>query len=513
MNRHFWHYCLLVSAILAIVATLTPFDFVVPQNIGSPTQIFEQFRHSSTVKDYWQNILLFLPFGISLAAVLSSTKLNYTSILIVSIVASFCLSLLVETLQFFLPIRVSNFSDVATNTIGGLLGTSLYWWRDLIVSLITSILGKNRSEHRLKSFITVFICYFLAICLATYVILININLSNWNDDFYLVIGNEASGDRPWRGNIKSLQISDRAISFSEIKRTFSEEQIPSFETDYSVYYLFDRQQEKFVSSRDTADVLVWQETPSISNSTSDLTKNDSNSVTVSGDRWLISQTPADKLTNTLQKSGQFTLSAILATALTQQIGPARIISLSKNIIYRNFTIGQEQNNLIFRLRSPVTGDNGSQPELVIPQVFHDTNFHHLIITFQKNRLDFYIDSEENKYSFFFQPEINFLAYYPFTILNWQINLANFKKLKYYLAFYGIAFIPLGIIGRFILSLVRNNAIVKAQTIIIICFIPPLVFELFYSLTAFQPLRELNLLLGILLLSITTIILSRLTVSI
>lgn len=44
-----------------------------------------------------------------------------------------------------------------------------------------------------------------------------------------------------------------------------------------------------------------------------------------------------------------------------QQGPARIVSLSDGPGARNFTIGQERGSLVFRLRTPATGENGSKP--------------------------------------------------------------------------------------------------------------------------------------------------------
>ncbi|WP_036485376.1 VanZ family protein [Myxosarcina sp. GI1] len=504
MNRSFWYYLFFIASIvLAIAATLNPFTFVVPEQV-SPLLIFKQFRHSSSVKDYWRNILLFLPFGISLAAILPTTKFKYITTLIISIIASCSLSLFVETLQFFLPIRVSNFSDVVTNTIGGFAGTCLYWWRSSIGSFIVAIITRNRNKLTLKSLITAFVGYFLAICLASYILLINVNLSNWNENFQLIIGNEATGDRPWQGYIKNFQISDRALSASEIERVFLENKIPTEKVNIS--YTFDRQKKSYISSTITAEKLVWQKNNSSNKNTSTSLKN--NAVFVGGERWLVSQNPVSNLTNKLRSSDRFTLSAIVATNNLQQIGPARIISVSENIFRRNLTIGQERSHLSFRMRSPLTGENGSQPELIIPRVFSNTDFHHLLITFEKNRLDFYLDRLDNKYSFFFQPEINFLAYYPFTILGWKINVENFNLIKYYLAFCAIAFIPLGIIGGFILSLIGKNTIIKLLAIMIFCFIPPLFLELLYTAIASQPIRELNLLLGVEILSIIVLVISK-----
>lgn len=46
------------------------------------------------------------------------------------------------------------------------------------------------------------------------------NFGNWNDDYRLVIANEASGDRPWIGEFHLVAIFDRALSVEEVKQNF-----------------------------------------------------------------------------------------------------------------------------------------------------------------------------------------------------------------------------------------------------------------------------------------------------
>ncbi|MBG1264428.1 hypothetical protein [Nostoc commune] len=43
------------------------------------------------------------------------------------------------------------------------------------------------------------------------------------------------------------------------------------------------------------------------------------------------------------------------------------------------TLGQQRNNLDFRLRTPITGENGADLTLNIPNIFTDTNPHHIIV--------------------------------------------------------------------------------------------------------------------------------------
>ena len=68
------------------------------------------------------------------------------------------------------------------------------------------------------------------------------------------------------------------------------------------------------------------------------------------------------------EASQFTVMATVATNKTVQYGPARIISLSADPGHRNFTLGQEDDNLIFRIRTPFTGNNGT-PDVIVRNIF------------------------------------------------------------------------------------------------------------------------------------------------
>ncbi|MEW8506535.1 MAG: LamG domain-containing protein [Candidatus Thiodiazotropha sp.] len=46
------------------------------------------------------------------------------------------------------------------------------------------------------------------------------NLNDWDDSYALVLGNEASNDRPWAGKIRLLAIHNRALTAEQIKQNF-----------------------------------------------------------------------------------------------------------------------------------------------------------------------------------------------------------------------------------------------------------------------------------------------------
>jgi VanZ family protein len=78
-------------------------------------------------EDILANIVGFLPFGFALCGYLSSFHRARTRMtVVVTTVICGCLSLLIETLQTFLPTRDSSMTDVITNLLGGAIGALLY---------------------------------------------------------------------------------------------------------------------------------------------------------------------------------------------------------------------------------------------------------------------------------------------------------------------------------------------------------------------------------------------------
>ncbi len=452
-----WSYLLLIASLSCIVfATISPFKFVISAQL-SGNFVLKEFHFSSSIKDYWRNILLFIPLGISLGAIITQKQQKPGIVLIICCLASAILSTTVELTQVFLPSRISNFTDIIYNTVGGTLGASLYSWRDEIMKFISAIFTCNPSKLNLKSLVIVIFSYCSMVILAIWVLLISVNLTNWDNDYYLAIGNEVTGDRPWNGSITSLYISDRSLNSSEVVQAFEHthsyfSQLPSLVTAI----VFQDNQESYQDPRDLKlhnPDLEWQTKSFLSekkygfnelqNKTNiDRKKHQNQTVSVNSKQWLKTKYPATSLIQKLKTTSEFTLSLIVGTNQINQTGPARIIALSQDIYSCNLMIGQEETNVSFRLRTPITGDNASQPEFIIPNIFIDQNLHQILITFAQNKLTFYIDRLNNQYSFEFKPATSFLAYLPWTITLWQLNLQNFNLLKYQLTLYGIIFIPL-----------------------------------------------------------------------
>ena len=80
-------------------------------------------------------------------------------------------------------------------------------------------------------------------------------------------------------------------------------------------------------------------------------------------RPLLSPQDELRLYDTLTSRNQLTLLVAIRTSNLEQTGPARIVTYSRDVWGRNFTLGQIRNTLTFRLRTPASGGNGVDPAL------------------------------------------------------------------------------------------------------------------------------------------------------
>ena len=438
-----WSKFWLIASLTTIsIATISPFNFTIPPGF-SGEYVLREFEFGSSLKDYWQNILLFVPFGISLGFTSSRPRLTTGSILAFISIASI-LSVTIETTQLFLPTRVSNLSDIVCNSLGVFFGALVYDRRGKIMHLILGVVTQNLRLLSLKSLLWAIASYCAFVALAIAALLANINLSNWNNDFYLTIGNETTGDRPWEGQISSLHISDRGLEPSEVKRVFQQPDV-FFARSINLVASFQLITEKDYYSDRTQHLspLVWQHPISVLPSNRQVLTN--KGLWLNSTRWLQTDRVAAPLNQQLKQTGELSLYLTVSSHKAEQFGPARIVTLSDGIYGQNILLGQSGRDLSLRLRTPITGSNATQPEFVVPEVFDRSNICRILVTFARRKLDVYINSDSTKYSFEFTPTTSFLSYFPWEINNWIINLAEFPLKQYQLLFITVIATPLGIL--------------------------------------------------------------------
>jgi hypothetical protein len=203
--------------------------------------------------------------------------------------------------------------------------------------------------------------YLALACFGTILLQRTTSLTNWDDSFPLLVGNELTRDRAWDGRIYQLQIANRAISEEELTRVVERNgRFPLIEGPLFASYLFTDERVFPDRSRHLSELVWYGRCPD---------RLEGEGAFVGAGCWLQTDGAATTLTRALAETSQFTLAATVVTANPVQYGPARILSLSKDPFHCNFMLGQEGNDLVFRLRTSLTGVNGKKPQLVVPGVF------------------------------------------------------------------------------------------------------------------------------------------------
>ncbi|MBK5194647.1 MAG: DUF4038 domain-containing protein [Proteiniphilum sp.] len=100
----------------------------------------------------------------------------------------------------------------------------------------------------------------------------------------------------------------------------------------------------------------------------------------------------EKLLEACKKSNQVTIEAKITISEMDQAGPARIISFSKDTNRRNFTLGQEDKNIVIRLRTPLTGENGINPQVEVCQITPNKPMH-IVISYYPGNMSAYLNGE------------------------------------------------------------------------------------------------------------------------
>lgn len=117
----------IVYIIVMIFFVLRPFNFTFPHLYVVFSFAFSadggiHFFKNWTKRDFFNNIVLYLPFGfLVFAALKNSVRYSGSAVLKTSAMAG-VLSATLESLQIFLPSRESAISDLIANGLGGTIG-------------------------------------------------------------------------------------------------------------------------------------------------------------------------------------------------------------------------------------------------------------------------------------------------------------------------------------------------------------------------------------------------------
>ena len=420
----------LINLLLILTLTLFPFNFS-PEKL-SVREITKGFHHVSNTLDFIFNIWLFVPFGFSCSWLMQLRNRRASEKVLAVVAISLSLAITIECLQLFLPDRFSTKADIIANGLGGLIGC------------LSFMLWNYRSSNlwaRLKTFfkprylILLLVSYLSIMIWLTVPLAKATTLDNWSTNYPLILGNEATGDRPWQGYIDRLAILNRAFSANEIQYFLNRGNLALKSRHSLVAYYQLSETESYPDTTGKLPPLTWQGNVMLDRQAAQKKEG----VRITNRQWLATANPSRLMSDKIRQTSQFTLCVIFATADLEQTGPARIVSLSSDPYHRNFTLAQESKNLIFRLRTPLMGENGTNVEFSIPNVLQDDNYHSLAIVYDDSTLKIYVDHLHQIYSWQLVPEVAFFEKLFSTRFSYK------SMLSYKILYYLLVFVPLGLL--------------------------------------------------------------------
>jgi glycopeptide antibiotics resistance protein len=381
-----WSNRILVLATAGILfLTLYPFrfDFHVASPAGTSSLFLGKSLKPAGFLDAFLNVLLFAPFGLSLAEKLRERGKSFAFTLAISLAAGAFFSYSIELMQYYIPQRDSGWEDVFTNASGSVVGCISY--EVLGASLLRRL---SRCESWLESLLTpqraliLLLIYFTLWFAASSSLQRNSRLSNWRSDAQLVVGNDASGKFPWKGTVNAVQIWDLALRREVAQQLSAGQTVDTGNPGLLVDYDFSAGP-PFRNQRQISSELAWAPGAPVTSG--------SGVLVLDGASWLTTSVAVPDLIANLQKTNQFTVRVVCTPAETDA-GDARIISISQPTGFADLTLRQEDANLVFWFRNPLSASHAILA-WYYPRIFTAGRTRDILYTYDGSNLSLFVDGK------------------------------------------------------------------------------------------------------------------------
>jgi hypothetical protein len=382
-----WSNRILVLATAGILfLTLYPFrfDFHVVSPAGTSPLFLGKSLKPAGLMDAFLNVLLFVPFGFGLAEKLRERGKSFAFTLAAALAAGALFSYTIELLQYYIPQRDSGWEDVFTNGSGSVVGCITY---EILGCLLLQ--GLSHFESLLESLLTlrralvILLVYFALWFAASSLLQRNSRLSNWRADAQLVVGNDASGKFPWKGRVNALQIWDLALRKEVVQQLSAGQPVDTANPGLLVDYDFSAGP-PFRNQRQISSELAWVPRDPVAS--------DSGLLALDGASWLTTSVAVPDLIANLQKTNQFTV-RVLCTPAETDAGDARIMSISQPAGFADLTLRQEDANLVFWFRNPLSASHAILA-WYYPRIFTAGRSRDILYTYDGSNLSLFIDGKE-----------------------------------------------------------------------------------------------------------------------
>lgn len=467
-----------LAAVAILICTLFPFQFFLQDTSSRRAVSFLLWLepYPDGFRDFTENIILFMPFGFGWACWACQRRWKQPWVWTTAFAAGAGLSYMVEFLQVFLPTRGPSWWDVLSNTIGTLVGFSLF-----------AHVGKRVLDFaaRLESFtemlattrriIVAFVTYATLTLVISALVQRSITSSNWQPGSAQLMGPQMNGRHMKRARLSRLEITDHIFAAGSARGSASEKQLC---TSLAALGLLPEAtapaMQKLLMSRHVvrAGVLPWSPDET------------ANIVCLSGQEWQQTPLPIGPLVKDIQKTHTFTLRIIYAPA--DALAAGRIVSISDNPQDINLDLVQEGRVLTVWLRTGVLGVSRYW-SLNFPDTFQNGQPKEIFLTFDGAELVGYLDGKKNVHS---------LRLNPGAALVYRLKGVNPYHVRgYEILYMMMVFVPLGVFLRFG---VQNPAGRNPSTWILIgaaILVPPLLQEGVLSSASGCPFHFESMILG------------------
>lgn len=422
----------MILAIAGILfLTLYPFRFAfhAKEFSGNSPFLLQSGVKGTGALDDFLNVILFVPFGFGLAEKLHDRKKSRIVTVAATLVAGAFFSYGVEFVQFYIPYRDSGWHDVLTNTIGAVVGSILFEFLGrILLRLLSGAEGALSNLLTWRRAAWIIPCYFVIWFAASVHLQKQTQLTNWDPNSLLLVGNIASG-RPataWRGQIYRLEFWDRAMPENLAEKLTAGQSAEAASPGLIAAYDFSSAI-PFRDGKGTLPDLTWNIGPSSIVS--------SNSVVLDGRSWLTSETPVPRLVKDFQSTKQFSLHVVCAPA---DIGGAGrpIVTISRGSGMANLDLGQDGPDLIFWFRNSISV---RRPALawVIPDVFLPNQVRDILLSFDGTNLSLFIDGRKDGHTYRLGPATALARVFR------RVKTSELEGYNY--VYYALVFFPGGIL--------------------------------------------------------------------
>jgi hypothetical protein len=292
----------------------------------------------------------------------------------VGVILGFVLAL--ELLQGFAPSRHPRGGDLLLNTVSA--GAAYALARAIDRRRCVSARIEARAAPIARA-LTLAAALFLCVSLLLHER--DLSFATWDPSHGFALGNELTWNRPWAGAIEGLAIYDDALGDTEVGRlsraAFDASGV-ALRRERGAVALYD-----FTADGDEiSDRSAFAPPLALLRAGSERVAERGLAIDA---RSRVHTGSAAKLFGALRDGSELSVELRCRSNDSTQVGPARIVSFSADPYVRNFTVGQQGDALVFRLRTPPNGDNGLETPVAWPGAFSDGATHHFVLTYARGR--------------------------------------------------------------------------------------------------------------------------------